>query len=128
MSYPGLPSTISVDGVAYRIVEDPSILPAEDRRSQEYREDGEYDAEAQTIKIKPGMALDYARHIAVHEALHALWEHAGMTAAGGPLELIEEQVVTALARRLVGFLRDNPEFVRFVAGRNDGHISQSVGA
>jgi len=116
MSYQGLPETISIDGVRYTVILDAEIKPATDRKSQDYQEDGEFDAALQQIRLRPGMALDYARHILTHEALHGLWEHAGMTAAGGSLEVFEEQVVTALARRLVVFLRDNPAFVSFVAG------------
>jgi hypothetical protein len=44
-----------------------------------------------------------------------MWEHAGLTAAGGPAEMHEELVVTAMARRLVTFIRDNPELIAFLA-------------
>ena len=114
MTYPNLPETVTIDGIKYRIVLDPAIKPDPERKDQNYQEDGEFDASTQEIRLRPDMALDYARHIATHEALHGMWEHAGLTAAGGPLELIEEQVVTALAWRLVAFLRANPEFIKFV--------------
>jgi len=114
MTYPALPTTVTIDGLTYRIVLDADIKPGGDRKAQDYQEDGEFDASQQEIRLRPGMAPGYARHILTHELLHALWEHAGLTAAGGPLETFEEQVVTALAHRLHTFLRDNPAFVAFV--------------
>lgn len=119
MTYPNLPASVTIDGVTYRIIVDDNIDPDPERKSQGYREDGEFDAALQEIRLRPGMSLDYARHILVHETLgHGCWEHAGLTAAGGPMEVFEEQIVTALARRWIGFLRDNPEFLAFVTGRD----------
>lgn len=114
MTYDGLPPCVVVDGISYRIVLDSGIKPASDRRAQDYQEDGEFDASTQEIRIRSDMAPLYAKHIVTHESLHALWEHAGLTAAGGPLEMYEEQVVTALAWRLLFFLRGNPDLLKFL--------------
>lgn len=114
MSYEGIPESVVIDGVRYRFVMDPNIKPDPERKDQNYQEDGEFDASTQEIRIRPGMGEDYARHIVTHECLHGMWEHAGLTAAGGPLELIEEQVVTALAWRLVAFLRANPQLIAYL--------------
>jgi hypothetical protein len=115
MSYEGLPSHMHIDGVRYEVMMEANITPATDRKTQGFQEDGEFDAATQEVRVRPGMARDYAKHIVVHEALHGMWEHAGLTAAGGPAEMHEELVVTAMARRLVTFIRDNPELIAFLA-------------
>lgn len=116
MTYAGLPEFVVVNGTRYALLLDDNIKPAADRKYPDYNEDGESDVSTQEVRVRPGMHPDYAKHISVHEILHLLWEHAGLSAAGGPAELLEEQVVTALARQLYPFLRDNPDFIKFVTG------------
>lgn len=109
------PKSVTVDGREYTIVDDAAIEPDPTRKSQNYQEDGETDVSLQRIAIKPGMADAYTKDIVTHEIIHVLWEHAGLTAAGGPSELVEEQVVTALAYRLRAFLRENPAMVKWLS-------------
>jgi hypothetical protein len=46
-----------------------------------------------------------AAETALHEALHVIWEERGLKASEK-----EEQAVTGLAKGIVAFFRDNPEF------------------
>lgn len=102
MSYDGLPASITVDGVPYTVALD-ETLP----------EDGEYTARACTIRLRPDMALPYARAVLIHEWLHALWEHSGLTADGKETPN-EEMAVTALAYRVLESLRANPQLLAFL--------------
>lgn len=114
MSYALLPQKVFLEGVEYEVVLDPNIKGDTARKTSEYQEDGEFDAAEQTIKLRPGMKLAYAQHVLCHEVSHAMWEHSGLTAAGGAVEAHEEVVVTAMARRLWSLIRDNPDLVDFI--------------
>lgn len=101
MTYDGLPASITVDGIAYAVVVDPNL-----------DSDGEYSSRECKIKIRPGMALPYARAVISHEWTHALYEHGGLTAED--IKLTEETVVSSMGYRLLESLRANPQLLAFL--------------
>lgn len=101
MTYDGLPASITVGAVAYRVIVDPSI-----------GSDGEYSARQCTIRIKPDLALPYARQVIMHEWLHALYEHGGLTAEGSKPD--EEATVSALGWAGLESMRANPDLLKFL--------------
>lgn len=68
---------------------------------------GYWEARKSLISLSPDLAPDQMRAIAVHELVHALdfFTGVGMT----------EQDVTAFSTALYAAIKDNPEFVAWVA-------------
>lgn len=116
MSKPAMPDSVAIDGIKYMVrfgsPKPPEGVPV----AADYTEDGEFDVRDQTILIRPDLAPDYQAYIFIHESLHGMWEHAGLTAVGRPPPT-EEEVVTAMAWRLLEFLRSNPEAISYLTGR-----------
>lgn len=72
--------------------------------------DGVCDQRSLTIAVDPGESEDYARNTALHETLHAC------VAASSPqgMDEHEEAFVAAVTAPLLGLLRDNKQFARWL--------------
>jgi hypothetical protein len=71
--------------------------------------------DSQQLIIDPGLSDQAERDTVLHEALHALWSQTGLQKEY--TEEQEEGIVWQLTPRLLGFLKDNPEFVKWLLGR-----------
>jgi len=71
------------------------------------KEDGDFDGE--TIHIADGQRGPQLADTILHELLHAIYATFGLKD-----EDEEERIVSALATGLVGVLRDNPNFARWL--------------
>jgi hypothetical protein len=99
------PAIILIDGFAYRVTR---AMPEGSESGH-----GQYDADKQRICVRLGLAPHYERSVVLHEVMHGLWEHAGLTAEGRA-QPTEEEVVSALSYRLLEVLRSNPALVRYL--------------
>lgn len=71
------------------------------------------DTNEQTIQVEEGLSHDKERSITLHESLHQMITYSG-------LELddeTEEAIVSYLGDALVGHMRDNPSFWRYLVQR-----------
>lgn len=84
-------------------------LSFEDEMSE--RLHGLSDASRAVIALRPGMDEGWTRTILVHEILHQVFQHSGMT---GLTSDDEEQIIRHLQSGVLGVLRDNPELVRYL--------------
>ena len=71
---------------------------------------GETDHSAQTIRVEEGLPHDKERAIVLHETLHQIL---ALADAGFP-DKIEEKVCTLLGEALIGHMRDNPGYWRYL--------------
>jgi len=73
------------------------------------------------ISVDSEMPMCYQRMNLIHEALHACWRVAWDTtlSARTTQELSEEQVVSFLTPFITQLLQDNPEFVKFITGKEN---------
>ena len=74
---------------------------------------GQTDHSAQTIQVEEGLSHDKERGIITHEMLHQLLSLSGLALS----ESTEEAVCTYLGEALVGHIRDNPTFWRYLLQR-----------
>lgn len=70
---------------------------------------GETDFEAQKIVIRDGQPLANEQDTLLHEAIHYLEDSAGLG--------LPEKHVRVLATMLIGLLKDNPSFARYLLQR-----------
>lgn len=77
---------------------------------------GETDVAAQELRVGPGQASTQERDSLLHEVLHACWDQTSLRAGAGGDRSDEEAAVSALAPLLLGVMRDNPDFVRWLCG------------
>lgn len=66
----------------------------------------------QVIRLRTNMAPERAFETVVHEFLHAYWEANGM-----PESANEEQVAGLVGTSVLLFVRDNPQWVRWLSSR-----------
>lgn len=111
-----MPPVVLIDGIKYEVRFGSPKVPEGVPVPSDYTEDGEFDVREQVILVRPDLAPDYQAYIFIHESLHGMWEHAGLTAVGRPPPS-EEEVVTAMAWRLLEFIRNNPEAIAYLAAR-----------
>lgn len=64
-----------------------------------------------TIDLNDGSPDSIIKESLIHEALHALWDQ---TPLRETQHENEEEIVTALATRLYGFVLDNPKFMEYI--------------
>jgi hypothetical protein len=79
---------------------------------------GQYMDDDRAIMYDNERPYDVVAETLLHEVLHALWENAGLNYLVDSREPKSkgERLITALAPRLLSFLRDNPDFVRYLRG------------
>jgi hypothetical protein len=81
---------------------------------------GETDHSLQLIRVEDGLHPDKERAIVLHEALHQV-----LSLSGADLpEKVEEQVCTLLGEAMIGHMRDNPTFWRYLMQRPAAHSSR----
>lgn len=74
--------------------------------------DGLMDGGGRQIIYRPGMAPDRRREVLIHEALHACVE----VSRGHGLDVdTEEAVVDAVAGAVLSLIRNNPDFLTYLA-------------
>lgn len=66
----------------------------------------------QLIITDPNLSYEGEREVVLHEVLHALWAQTTLAKVHEPEA--EEAIIWTLAPRLFGFLKDNPEFVKWL--------------
>jgi len=69
----------------------------------------------QLIIMDPNLSGQGERETLLHEVLHAIWAQTTLNKIHD--DEVEEAIVWTLAPRLLGFLKDNPEFVTWLVGR-----------
>jgi hypothetical protein len=69
----------------------------------------------QLIIVDPNLSEAGMREVVLHEILHGIWAQTGLQKEY--TEDQQESIIWTLAPRLYGFLKDNPEFLRWLCGR-----------
>ena len=109
--------SVKIGGITYKV-------EISDLISNNVDCDGQIDYKEQLISLKSDMNhdTDYAKEVFLHEILHGIYEHCGVTQ--------NEDKVRALSIALYMVLKDNPEIFeeRDIAKRAvslvDGHIEE----
>jgi hypothetical protein len=65
------------------------------------------DVHAGRIRVQKKQSSVDLANTTLHEILHAIWHHQGLTFSAKT----EERVVNALSNGLTAFIRDNPKFI-----------------
>jgi len=107
------PSEISVGATAYAVVysrKESMVESAKAARSLF----GHTNHSTLTITIDDEVAEPVIRDTLLHEAMHCIWQDAGIR----DLELTEEDLVGCLTPRLIALLQDNSELVEYLTNTN----------
>jgi hypothetical protein len=75
---------------------------------------GNCDADHERILIQEGMASGATRDTVLHELIHACFGQGWMIRLKNIDKDLEEELVEALAPRLLALLRDNPKLVAYL--------------
>lgn len=99
------PYRIKIGPHRYKVIGD-----AKAERHLDHDRLAECDTARAEIRVRPGQAPTQERDSVLHEVLHACWDQTALRDHD-----IEEQVVSSLAPILLGVIRDNAEFMRWLA-------------
>jgi hypothetical protein len=99
----GLPNKAKINHLDYKIR---WMTPAE---FEACGNDGECDHSAGVISLNPGMSRQQTAETLWHEIKHAIWHAFAFKPSRS-----EERVVRAHAQFESGFMRDNPEIMRWI--------------
>ena len=107
-----LPLRVTVGATTYTIVQDQAAMD-ERRRATGRDAVGRVDATTQQIFVSPSGGPDYQADTLLHEVLHCVW-----IAAGDRRDKVDnETAIAALTPGLLATLRQNPELVACLLGR-----------
>ncbi|MGA7887641.1 MAG: hypothetical protein WCA44_18050 [Acidobacteriaceae bacterium] len=101
MKPPPMPAAVKVGPHVYRVLLVAAQMPKIDGETP----NACIDLDALTVKVAARLRRSKMQELSLHEFLHAMWPKGYG---------FEEELVTALAPRLLQLLRDNPELVRYL--------------
>lgn len=105
------PETAQIGPIEYTILYDKGVL---DSKSLELRVEllGLTEPYESVIHVAPDMSKDMQSLTLVHELLHAIWFDANLSQVKEPSQ---ENTISLLAPRILNFLRNNKQIVRYVS-------------
>jgi hypothetical protein len=105
--YSGLPPVLKVGPYHIKL----EVIDAVAVDGKHTKDFGVYDYNTQCIQVRREQPSDaFAVDTVVHEVLHAIYSFMGLSRGNG-----EERIVGSFSTGLIGVLRDNPEFTKWLA-------------